>query len=68
MLDVKKLKGRMAECGITQSVLAKTIGISSNTMTNKMSGKRDFNLGEIDRICDALCIVDNELKAQIFLA
>lgn len=68
MLDARKLKGKIAERGLTQGELAKAIGISDNSMTNKMSGRRDFTIGEIDRICKVLQISDCVTKAQIFLA
>ena len=68
MLDARKLKGKIAERGFTQGELAKAIGISDNSMTNKMSGRRDFTIGEIDRICKVLQISDCVTKAQIFLA
>ncbi len=67
MLDAQKLKGKIVEAGITQGELAKRIGISQNTLTRKLTGRRDFTIGEIDRICNVLQITDNSLKAQIFL-
>jgi len=67
MLDAKKLKGKIVEAGMTQGELAKIIGISQNTLTRKLTGRRDFTVGEIDRICDALHITDNGQKSQIFL-
>lgn len=68
MLDAKKLKVKIFEAGMTQGELAEKIGVSQNTLTSKMSGKRDFTVGEIDRICTALQINDGAQKAQIFLA
>lgn len=67
MLDTNKLRGKIAEAGYTQGELAKKIGISQNTLTRKLTGKRDFTVGEIDRICSALDITDGVQKAQIFL-
>ena len=67
MLDSKKLKGKMVEAGYTQGQLAKKIGVSENTLTRKLNGKRDFTIGEVDRICDILSIHDGVTKAQIFL-
>lgn len=67
MLDTKKLKAKIVEEGLTQKDLAKKIGVSENTLTRKINGKRDFYIGEIDKICEALHISDNSLKAQIFL-
>ena len=67
MLDAQKLRGKIVEAGMTQGKLAKAIGISQNTLTRKLTGRRDFTIGEIDRICDALNITDTEQKDQIFL-
>ena len=67
MLDANKLKAKIVEVGMTQGELARKIGISQNTFTRKISGRRDFTVGEIDRICTVLGITDNGQKAQIFL-
>ena len=67
MLDTLKLKGKIVEAGMTQGELAEKIGISQNTLSRKIAGRRDFTIGEIDRICDVLHITENEQKCQIFL-
>ncbi|MEG0430274.1 MAG: helix-turn-helix transcriptional regulator [Anaerovoracaceae bacterium] len=48
------LRGRIAEKGLTQQELANKIGISNNSLSRKMLGKRQFALGEVIRICDVL--------------
>lgn len=40
------LKGKMAEKGVNQTELARAIGISTNSMSRKLSGKREFQLSE----------------------
>lgn len=67
MINKGKLKGIMAEAGITQADLAKRINMSPNTLSNKLNGKRDFMVDEVSRICEALNISDNTTKIQIFL-
>ena len=67
MLNSKKLLGRMAEKGYSQSRLAKAIGISDNTMTSRMKSRSAFNTDEIDSICDALEITNSLDKIDIFL-
>ena len=67
MIDVKKLKGKMVEMGVTQKDLATKIGMSTNSLNNKINGKRAFNTEEICHICEMLQISDDVLKAQIFL-
>lgn len=67
MLDTKKLRGKIAEAGLTQKDLAKRAGMSENSLNRKLNEKRDFNLSEVRIICDILGITDNEQKALIFL-
>ena len=57
----------MNEKKFNQRKLAKTIGISENSMSSKINGKKPFNTVEIDSICDALEIEDTFTKAHIFL-
>lgn len=68
MLNVYKLRGAMAEAGITQRTIAKAIGKAENTVTKCFTGKRSFDVEEADIICDLLGITDSEKKAEIFLA
>lgn len=55
-MNANKLKGRMAERGMTQSILAKKCGMSSNSLSRKLLKKREFTLSEVIRICDVLSI------------
>lgn len=68
MINANMLKGKMAEAGITQRILAEKVGFSENTLTRKISGKRDFTTSEAVKICEILGITDNAVKVQIFLA
>lgn len=45
-----KLKGLMAEKGITQSELAKIINVDPSTMSYKMNNKSEFTISEIKKI------------------
>lgn len=42
----RRLKGMMAEHGVTQGELARLIGISSRAFNYKINGERDFTLKE----------------------
>ena len=64
-MNVNLLKGRMAEKQITQGALAAEIGISENSLSRKMLGKREFRLSEVISICEVLDI-DN--PKDIFFA
>lgn len=50
------LRGKMAEKQITQGALAAEIGISENSLSRKLLGKREFRLSEIISICKVLDI------------
>lgn len=55
-MDYSKLRGRIAECGITQKTLAERAGISESQLCQKMSGRYAFKQAEIMAICSILCI------------
>lgn len=61
----ERLKILMKNKKIKRSYLAKKIGISYNTLTNKLNGHREFSAVEIAKI-KALLKLDNELSANIF--
>lgn len=42
-----KLRGRMAEKGVTQLMLAKLMGLSPTSVNFKLSGKSDFTVKEM---------------------
>lgn len=45
-LNTSRLRGKMAEKGITQIELAKELGIVPSSLSRKMTGKTDFSLTE----------------------
>ncbi|MCI5533866.1 MAG: helix-turn-helix transcriptional regulator [Firmicutes bacterium] len=53
-MNANLLKGKMAEKGVNQKELAQAIGISINSMSRKLSGKREFQLSEAVAISDFL--------------
>lgn len=66
-MNMNRLRGIMAERQCTQRALAKGIGVSESTLTNKMNGKYSFNIDEAIKICEFLHIEDPDTKATIFL-
>lgn len=52
------LRGKIVEKGYTQEKLAKEVGISSNSLSRKLLGKREFTLTEVVSICKILGITD----------
>lgn len=65
-VDVSKLNRKMSENGITKETIATAIGISSNVLSRRLSGRK-FLIGEIHKICDVLHLSGSEAK-EIFLA
>lgn len=55
-----KLRGRMAEKNVTQEKLAKELGISKATMNNRLNGKSEFGLKELQIIFQILDLEDIE--------
>lgn len=53
MIDVDKLRGRMSEKRITQTELAKRLGLSMKTITTRMT-TGNFWTDELDEIADIL--------------
>lgn len=55
-MNAQLLRGKMAEKGFTQSKLAKSVGMSENSLSRKLSGEREFRLSEVVSICQLLHI------------
>lgn len=53
-MNANLLRAALAEHGMNQAQLAKKIGISSNSMSRKLNGKREFTLSEVVAITEAL--------------
>ena len=63
-MNANLLKAAMAGKGMNQAQLAKAIGISANSMSRKLNGKRDFSLSEVAAITEVLELTDPQ---RIFL-
>ena len=61
----KRVKIIMNCKGIKRSYLAKMMGISYNTLTNKLNGKSEFSVIQISKIKQLLELND-ELSANLF--
>lgn len=57
-MNANLIRGKIVEAGLTQGKLAEMVGMSMNSMSRKLSGKRDFKLEEVQSICAALNIDD----------
>ena len=62
------LKAKMTESGFTQRSLAAEMNMSPTTLNLKLSGKRAFDLNEVDKLCNVLGISVPQDKVNIFLS
>ena len=68
-MNIRLLKAKFVEMGVTQEAVAKAAGMSSNSLSRKMLGKRDFRLKEIVGICSYLHpVLTADDAVKIFLS
>jgi len=65
MADTKKLNDIIQSKGLKLEFVAKSIGISVGSMSNKMNGKTDFKLPEVQKLIKLLDI-SIEVANEIF--
>lgn len=63
-MNANLIRAKIKEKGLTQREVAQKIGISNNSFSRKLLGKRDFRLSEIRLLCEVLCIENGQ---EIFL-
>lgn len=56
MINTAKIKGRMAELGLTQSDVAKALGLSPSTVSQKINNVRALSLDEAEKLSALLNI------------
>ena len=66
MINTKLLKSYFVKNGLTQDEVAKKIGISYQSLSDKINNKTQFKVDEVSDLCNVLRI-DNE-KDEIFFA
>ena len=66
MINTKKIKGKMAEKGLTQSTLAGVIGMAQATLSQKINNQRPMDIQEAYEIQKALEIPDHEFGTYFF--
>lgn len=67
MCDVSKLRGKIAEKGLNQIMLAKKAGMDRSTLNRKMKTGEAFTIGEANKIAIVLKLTKNEAM-EIFFA
>lgn len=55
-MDANKLKYEILKSGLSQSKLANMLRVDQKTLSNKVTGKTDFKLSEVIKICEILQI------------
>lgn len=64
--DYSKLNGRLREKNLTQSELAKKIGICDTSLNLSLNSKRPFKQSEISKICEYLSIQSESIASYFF--
>lgn len=67
MVNTQKLKAAIVEAGYTQGDVARMLGVSENTLSAKLNGKKRFYIGEAAKLCEVLHIDDCTERCKIFL-
>ncbi len=55
-MNANDLRAAIAKKGMTQAEVAQKIGISLNSFSRKINGKREFHLSEAKKLCEVLDI------------
>lgn len=67
MTDVKKLKEKIRDTGLTMTAIGRRTGITRETLYNKINGTSEFKASEIAAVSDILQL-SNEERDKIFFA
>lgn len=64
--DYSLLRGKMAEKGITQGMLAKILGMSTSAFNMKMNNRTSFSQSQIREIVNVLDIPHDDVYKYFF--
>lgn len=67
-MKIELLRGKVVEKGFTQRSLAESMGLSKNTISAILTGKKSPTLDEVFTLCKVLEINTPEEKVKIFLS
>ena len=68
MTNTNLLKQLIEESGLKIGFIASAVGISRQSLWNKVNNQSMFNQYEIDKLCDILNITSLKQKEAIFFA
>lgn len=66
MINAPKIRGRMAELGITQRDLAERMGLAAPTVSQKLNRLRPMDLDEAKRMAEILEIDTSQMGEYFF--
>ena len=66
MLNVDKVRGRLAELRLTQKDVANALGIAVPTASQKLNRVRPMDLDEAEKLADLLKIEDSQFGEYFF--
>lgn len=66
MFDYAKLRGKIKEKYGTQANFAKALGVSEPTLSKKLNNETEFTQVEINRSCELLEIVFQDIPVYFF--
>lgn len=67
MLNVSKIRGRMAELNISQKDVAEALGIAASTVSQKLNRVRPMDLDEAEKLA-VLLKIENQCFGEYFFA
>lgn len=65
-MNVNVLKGKIVERGFTVESFCAAAGFNRSTFDRKVSGKNEFDLGEVRRIVQILHLNHEEMRSIFF--
>lgn len=66
MVDTKTLNIKIKASGYKRGALARMIGVSDNSLRNKVQGQTQFRLDEADQLANLLGMTDQEFLQVFF--
>lgn len=66
MINTSKIKGRLAEMGLTQKDVAKALGIAQPTVNQKINNIRPMDLEEAEKLSVLLGIKPEDFQVFFF--
>lgn len=66
MLNVSKVRGRMAELNLTQKDVARELGLAPPTVSQKLNRVRPMDLDEAEKLATLLQLESNQFSEYFF--